>query len=133
MTPTRREILLLTAMGLAGDGLAGLAGGGLAAAPADALARLFADRDAAAAIGRAYLLGHPGPPPDLASLRNAMLQALQLEDADLRDSEPAALRGKFRDRIRQDFATGETVTIDGWILSLVEAQACAIACLGRAV
>ena len=39
---------------------------------------------------------------------------------------PLALRARLSDEIRRDFASGRTVTLKGWILSLTEARQCAL-------
>jgi|SRR5271166_229055 len=93
----------------------------------DDLVRLFADPRAAAVIGRAYLRGHVAPRPALSTLSAQVTRALQLDDADSGRHDRATLRARLRSRISQDFAEGKVTDVDGWMLSLVEAQACAIA------
>ena len=39
---------------------------------------------------------------------------------------PFIKRGSFEDQIRDDFATGRTVVVDGWVLSLTEARQAAL-------
>jgi hypothetical protein len=115
MTPTRRIFFQYAAAGVAALGLPVRSG-----AAADDLGPLFADRRAAAAIGRAYLQAHADATP---SVRAHVTAALQSGDPDL------PLRTRFRQRVGQDFADGNVVTIDGWMLSRTEAQACAVVCL----
>ncbi len=98
----------------------------------DDLLHLFADHRAAAAIGREYLLGQLAQRATLVSLKAQLMCALQLDDADLRGQYRAELSTRFRSRIRQDFAEGNVAIVDGWVLSQVEAQACAFASLSTA-
>jgi hypothetical protein len=132
MRRTRRGILRLAGAGLATGALVATEqaqAAGIDRRAADELALLFADPGAAAAIGRAYLQGHNAARPDLAAMRAEMMHALQLPGGELGEYDRAALRAKFRGRIRQDFAEARTAMVDGWMLSRVEAQACAIAWL----
>lgn len=39
---------------------------------------------------------------------------------------PFVKSGSFDDQIRDDFATGRTVVVDGWVLSLTEARQAAL-------
>jgi hypothetical protein len=113
MTLTRRDSILLAAVGLVAA----------AASSEDGLARLFADRRSAAAIGRAWLAERgSAPDADLASLRQAVMTAL-------RDPGREPLEIRFQDRVRRDFAEGNVIMVEGWMLSSVEARVCAIACL----
>jgi|HubBroStandDraft_1064217.scaffolds.fasta_scaffold09292_4 hypothetical protein len=107
MNLTRRDSILLAATGLV-------------ASPENDLARLFADRRSAAAIGRAWLA--EAPDADLASLRQTVMTALHEHG-----HEPLQVR--FQDRIRRDFVEGNVVMVEGWMLSSVEARVCAIAWL----
>ena len=67
------------------------------------------------------------PRPTLSTLSAQVTRALQLDDADPGRHDRATLRARLRSRISQDFAEGKVTVVDGWMLSLVEAQACAIA------
>ncbi len=79
--------------------------------------------DPLAAIGQAYLLDHP----DLA-IPDQLAAGLGLDDA---GSETAlAAYATFTDRIRDDFATGEVVVADGWVVALTEARLGALVRLG---
>ena len=137
MSLTRRDIIVLAGAGLAASAL------GAAALPAirsghdldlitTKLVQLFANRSSAEAIGRAYLLGLAAPRPALAVLQAELMRALQLDPAGLHQQRATMLETRLRERIRQDFSEGSVVMVDGWILSRIEAQACAIACLGAA-
>ena len=95
----------------------------------DDLLHLFADTRAAAAIGRAYLQDQVAPGSTLVSLRAQVTRALRFDDADLRRQGRSIVRARFRNRIRQDFAEGNVAMVGGWMLSQLEAQACALAYL----
>ena len=144
LRPTRRHSVQLLAAGLAACGLNVVTGsattmhavakgtGGAVTDPRpmeDDLVHLFADTRAAAAIGRAYLRDQVPPGPTLVSLRAQVTRALRCDDADLRRQDRSVVRAWFGNRIRQDFAEGNVAMVDGWMLSQVEAQACALAYL----
>jgi hypothetical protein len=128
MIATRRRIIELAGAVLAG-GTLGRPSTAFALDQQD-LARLFADLDAAAAIGRAYLRTHSAARPTLEALRTAVMSALQ--DDTPAPSRQAWLEARFRARVRQDFDAARVVMVDGWMLSRVEAQSCAIAYLNVA-
>jgi hypothetical protein len=144
LRPTRRGSVRLLATGLAVCGLnmvtmsattrhavaRGTSGANSDPSPMeDDLVDLFADTRAAAAIGRAYLQDQVPPGPTLVSLRAQVTRALRFDDADLRRQDRSVVRARFRNRIRQDFAEGNVAMVGGWMLSQLEAQACALACL----
>ena len=84
---------------------------------------LFLDPDAAARLGRRYLVLHPHE-RDVASMLDGLLEPGE------RPSR-AGLRRRLRARQRHDFAGGVTVIVDGWILSRTEARLCAAVALLR--
>jgi hypothetical protein len=142
--PTRRGSIRLLAAGLAACGLnivtmsaiaklavaRGTSGANSDPRPMeDDLLHLFADTRAAAAIGRAYLQDQVAPGSTLVSLRAQVTRALRFDDADLRRQGRSIVRARFRNRIRQDFAEGNVARVGGWMLSQLEAQACALAYL----
>lgn len=134
MSLIRRDIVRLTGAVLAVFALVPRAtASGAGRNPPRCLSRLFADFRSAEVIGRAYLLSQGVPltasGPVLASLWAGCMSALELDAADLRDHGGGSFEARFRDRIRLDFTEGNVVIVDGWMLSWVEAQACAIACL----
>lgn len=103
----------------------------VAAGEADAAARLLsllAHRDSAARIGRLYLRRFPGE-ADARRLASMILGQASAPAA--APSAPDALRRQVAQRRRQDFATGETVRVEGWILSRSEARLCALAALPK--
>jgi hypothetical protein len=124
INPTRRSVTRLAGTALA----AGMfTPSGQAAATVDpaAFSDLFADARSAAAIGLAYLLAQPEPRPTVAALHNAVIGALQ----DDRGTPRCRLEARFRARVRQDFEVGRVVSVDGWTLSRLEAEICAIVSL----
>ena len=131
MRQTRRHVMWLAAAAVASGG----AIPAIATQTDDAdltdrdLAGLLNDCRAAEAIGRAFLAGLSAPRPSLVWLRAEVTEALQPEHPALRRM-PAAVR--LRRRIRHDFTAGNVVVVDGWMLSKVEAQVCAIACITAA-
>ena len=90
------------------------------AAPPAGLEQIFRHPDSAIVIGRRYLSRYPdeGPPEALAA---DLLRAS--------GGGPAAARTDLRARVRQDFARGDTVLLDGWVLARSECHACAAVAL----
>jgi hypothetical protein len=80
----------------------------LAARPASATA-LFSHLPSARVIGAAYIRSHPA------------------DDFDISELPPD--RPAIAARVRDDFANGRIVTVDGWMLSITEARLCALAYL----
>jgi hypothetical protein len=78
---------------------------------------------------------------DAAEIGQAVLRAgaVEADERALRrelgfgTAEPLALDRSFRDAIRRDFAAGETVHVEGWVLSRTEARLCALAALSLPV
>ena len=115
----RRDLLLaLGALALGG----GLRPSG-AGTPADLHGRGFSarlrDPEAARALGLAYLSEHPGE-RDPGFLHAATLKGV--------GAGARALR-RLRERCREDFARGDTVRIDGWVLARTECRLCALVAL----
>lgn len=82
----------------------------------DALAALATDREAAGAIGRAFLDEYPDEERD----RMARRLALEL---DWRSAMPAAdLASALLLRIERDFRDAKTVRVNAWVLSQTEAR-----------
>jgi len=120
-TFTRRRLLALLAA--AGIGAAGwrLADEGGVDSPEGRLAQVFGDQDAARSVGRRYLAAHPGQADERMLLR--LLRPLG--DPDVLAREQLGVR--VRRAVRDDFAEGRVVLVDGWYLSLTEARLCALA------
>jgi hypothetical protein len=124
---TRRRLLI------AGAGVAAAVAAGpsdllalierLSAADAASLLRgLITDRDGAARLGRSYLAVHPS------EARGGFL-VHDLVGATV----PTSVIGASREvaaRIRDDYAAGRTVVVDGWVLSRAEARLYALVALG---
>lgn len=91
------------------------------------LRMLFTHTASAAAIGNRYLAATPSEadPHTLAMLIARTPQAT----ARLLHADPSALRRLLAVQQRSDFRAGNTVTIDGWVLSQTEARLCALVAL----
>lgn len=76
-------------------------------------------------LGARYLATVPG---------ENSVQALRTAIAERRSSplHVAWARTSVEDAVREDFADGRTVIVDGWILSLTEARQCALFALAPA-
>lgn len=75
-------------------------------------------------IGARYLAAVPED-ADPARLAAQLFQGMQ--DVPYAPAEWAALRRRIRERLQQDFASGDTLIVDGWILARTEARLCALA------
>lgn len=87
---------------------------------AAAWARRFRSQDSARRIGRAYLLRRPAE-ADVGVLYGRLSAGLPLEQ---RTEAPDWGR-----LVRADFAQGNTVFVNGWLLSRTEARLCALTAL----
>lgn len=132
--PTRRTLLKAIVVGLCLVGL-GLPGRALArwARTGPGLAErltTLARRGALWPLGEAYLRAHPEE-RDVDVLLQGLAQAGVRESG---GDGPAGgrLRRALASAARADFVAGDTVDVDGWLLSRTEARACAVACLHRA-
>ncbi len=85
-------------------------------APGAGLALAFKHRQSAIAIGRRYLSRFPD---------DAMPGVLARGLGPAGTGDPAAARAALRARVRDDFARGDTVLLDGWVLARSECHACA--------
>lgn len=81
------------------------------------LRALFSNPEHAKAIGKAYLSS-----PRVAHCWDTLARGAGL---DLR-SPHISMKEHIRDRSGKDFARGETVIVNGWVLSKTEASACAL-------
>jgi len=117
----RRDFLGITAVGVAGLACPGEAAAGAVSRATLAhphLLDLLRDEQLVAALGRRYRTAVPSESE--AHVLEAAILAHAPADA---SAEP---RRWLADRIQQDFARGETVTIDGWVLSRTEARQAAL-------
>jgi hypothetical protein len=87
----------------------------------EAVRALIAHRAHAAQLGSAYLAGHPGEG------RPALL--LHHLAGPLPPRSAAGARDRIAARIRADYASARTVTVEGWILSRTEARLYALVAL----
>jgi hypothetical protein len=124
---TRRGMMQMAGIWIAAGALAGSEA---ADAAPRALLRLVGDRHSAETVGRAYLAGHAAS-QGIGDLCAAIMSSLQLDDAALRNLDRKTLQRLFRYRVQQEFAKGNVVSVQGWILSRVEAQVCALARLSK--
>ncbi len=104
---------------------------GSAASPAERLLAAFRHPDSAAAVGRAYLAGHPQD-ADTGCLVETISKHLHCRGCDPAQTSRADLRRAISHQVRDDFAQGRVVQVDGWVLSATEAQLCGLAALARA-
>lgn len=88
------------------------------------LGTMIADLDSARQVGRAYLAQVPAE----ADRERLLTQLFPRLDPGA-EGGSADWRGSFAARCRQDFAEGQTVQVEGWVLSLTEARLCALASL----
>jgi hypothetical protein len=98
-----------------------------AAGPAQRVLGIFRDREAAASIGRVYLRQRPEEHNEERMLALLMGDASPASTGERLDE--AALHAALRRRLREDFACGRTVWVDGWLLSATEARLCALAAM----
>jgi len=122
----RRRFLALASATSATLAVPAVALPGTAAAPVSGVgpALAFKHRASAIAIGRRYLGRFPDDPhPEV------LAEGRRLAD----EIDPAAARSALRARVQQDFERGDTVMLDGWILSRSECRACAALALTAGV
>lgn len=89
---------------------------------AEALRFLIFRRDAAVRIGASYRRLH-AQEADPHVLRTLTLSALASPAQRMPGS---SLPSRLHERIRQEFQTGDTVLLEGWVLSRTEARLCAL-------
>ena len=93
----------------------------------DARAGGSGDADAAARIGRAYLAANPGE-ANLDTLLAAIDSALGggIEAA---DSDPQGVLTALQRAVRAEYLRGESVKVQGWVLSVTETRVYALLAL----
>lgn len=96
--------------------------------PGDAACRalidLFSDPRDARSIGSRYLAAYPAE-----NTQDALLSGLDQGLVSAATRKDPALRQRVADCQRDDFARGDTVLVNNWVLSCTEARICAIAAL----
>ena len=80
------------------------------------LALAFRHQASAIAIGRRYLGHFPNDPR-----HEVLAEGRRLAG----ETDPTVARSALRARVKEDFERGDTVMLDGWILSRSECRACA--------
>jgi hypothetical protein len=83
------------------------------------LIHILGDRDAVRKIGGLYRRAHPME-DDAGVLHRVLMQKLP------RSSSEPLLKAHLDRAIREDFAAGRTVQLDGWVLARTEARQCAL-------
>jgi hypothetical protein len=93
------------------------------------LDRLIPHPESAARLGRSYLEAHPehaDRPLLLSNIERAAMSGLGSAST---PADPAQLVAGLQQAVRRDYAQGEVVSVDGWILSITEAQLYALAAM----
>ncbi len=127
---TRRTFIAGLAAGIVGAAL-GLRlywSGGSPAHEARRLADVLRHPDSAALLGRLYLDGNPRE-ADAARLVTLIGASPGPALPPVSVATDEALRASLEERIRNDFINGDTVAVDGWLLSITEARLCALVSL----
>ena len=122
---SRRTFLLTVLVGAlaaAGCGEQGTSGS-VAGVPAW-LPGAVGDADAAARVGRAYLAAHPGE-ANLDTLLAAIDTALG-DELEAADSDPQRILTALRRAVRAEYQRGESVNVQGWVLSVSESRVYAL-------
>lgn len=83
------------------------------------------DGEAIARVGEAYRAAYPDE-DDVAVLLAALPQFEGLDAREVQQQLPT-----LRDQVRADFAGGDVVMVDGWLLAVTEARAAALVSLLR--
>lgn len=92
------------------------------------LLRVFGDMASATAIGRAYLAAYPAQ-ASVEALTESLVGGLTAVNPHWRTLSKTELQAALRAQIRRDFAAERTVKLQGWLVSLTEAQLCGLAAL----
>jgi hypothetical protein len=89
------------------------------------LRALLYDREAARRLGHSYVRQVPteDDPRILARLAVASAEAQQVDAMSL---DRASLNQRLDAQVRGDFASGNTIQLDGWVLSRTEGRLCAL-------
>lgn len=119
---TRRTFLLLTTTGIVGTALPTLTGCRNPVEYPSSVSQpqsIPQIRDSAQidALGKAYLKKAPSEKDKRTLVRRLLTDA---------PSDSAAIPSFLEQKISQDFETGDTVMVNGWVLSRTEARQCAL-------
>jgi len=127
---TRRTFLAGLAAGIVGAAL-GLRlywSGGNATREAMRLTGMLRHPDSAALLGRLYLDKNPQE-ADAARLVTLIGATQDPALPPVTAAPDESLRSSLEERIRNDFIDGDTVAVDGWLLSITEVRLCALVSL----
>ena len=129
---SRRTVIAGLAAGIVGTaiGVRLYWPGGDNARAAGRLADMLRHPDSAARLGRLYLDEKPRE-ADTALLVRLIGAARGPALPPPSPTTDEALRADLEERTRNDFILGNTVAVDGWLLSLTEARLCALVSLLR--
>lgn len=125
--PTRRRFLawLLGSLALGAPLASRLARAGGDLADREALAwidELIPHPESAARLGRSYLAAHPEHADRRLLLGNLERAATSGLGSTNPPGDPAQRVAGLRQTVRHDYTRGEVVVVDGWLLSITEAQ-----------
>ena len=95
----------------------------------NALAQVFTEKASADAIGKQYL-ANLGGNADAKAILESVASALPIPLN--QEVSVESLRVLLGRRIREDFRLGNTVSLQGWVVSQTEARACAFSALSDA-
>lgn len=102
--------------------------GGDPATDGERLARAFASPESAAELGHAYLATVPAE-RSRALLVDRIAAALPNGYSVVHTGDDATLLSLLAQRFQDDFKAGDTVTVDGWVVSRTQARLCGLAAL----
>jgi hypothetical protein len=95
-----------------------------------AILAMIQSRESATQLGIAALASWP----DFRDRKQVLAEALddlQMDAASVVHADTREIAGRLAQRIRDDFAAGRTIMLDGWLLSLAETRLYALATLAR--
>ena len=95
-----------------------------------AILTIIQNRNSATQLGIAALASWPNLRDRKQVLAEA-LDDLQMDANSVVHADAAEIAGRLSQRIRDDFAAGRTIMLDGWLLSLAETRLYALAALGQ--
>ena len=84
------------------------------------LSRLF-DEKAINDAGKAYIKRTP-----LENDKNKLIQLLSDDSQIVKSSDEKAIHQYLDEKVKQDFDTGSTILVKGWVLSITEVRQCAL-------
>lgn len=125
----RRSFLsVLISAGALVAGWPGIGRGGLEAGPVRSLLAALRQGDSAAVVGAAFLRQHPAE-ADARYLGTTVAADLRCRGCDPLRASRTRVRRAISEQVREDFAHGRVVEVDGWVLSATEARLYGLAAL----